>query len=206
MAYAAAALATLLVAGLATAPRVTTFDLKDPKGVNSLTFHLDGGMEPFAGTATDLSGSVILDLDKPEASTGTVVIATKSVTMGLAPMSDNMQSEFCFDADNHPTIQFKLTSLKNVKKEGETIKADATGEFTLRGVTKTITVPVTAVRLPRAAKSRMGKGPDGDLLRVVTNFTIDRFDHKVGTTLPKELCSAEVAVRISIIGTALDKD
>ena len=185
------------------APKVVDFDLKDPKGVNALTFHLDGGLEPFAGTANEITGSVSLDLDEPAKSSGKVVVAAKSVTMPLPAMSDNMQGEFCLDTDNHPWIVFLLKSLKNVKKSGETITATAVGDFTLRGVTKTIEVPVKAVRYVDGSTERTGGTVKGDLLRVTTEFTIKRLDYGVGKTLSPALCSDEVTVRMAIAGTQI---
>jgi polyisoprenoid-binding protein YceI len=51
------------------------------------------------------------------------------------------------ESDRFPTAKFVLTEPINLSKEpaaGETIKADATGDFTLHGVTKRVTVPIEA--------------------------------------------------------------
>jgi polyisoprenoid-binding protein YceI len=49
------------------------------------------------------------------------------------------------ESDRFPEAKFVLTSpitLPSVPAAGETIKADATGDFTLHGVTKRVTVPI----------------------------------------------------------------
>ena len=50
----------------------------------------------------------------------------------------------------------------------------------------------------------MGGETEGDLLRIVTDFTFKRSDYKVGEGLSAALVSDEVHVRLSVIGTALD--
>ena len=50
-----------------------------------------------------------------------------------------MKSPDFFDVEKYPTITFKSTSVKEVVKG----KLEVTGDFTLHGVTKRITFPVT---------------------------------------------------------------
>ena len=52
-----------------------------------------------------------------------------------------MKSPDFFNAKQFPTISFKSTS---VKKDGDTV-LNVTGDLTLHGVTKSITVPLTVV-------------------------------------------------------------
>ena len=46
--------------------KVNQFDFKDPKGVNSILFHLDAPLESISGSGNDISGSVHFDSSKPE--------------------------------------------------------------------------------------------------------------------------------------------
>lgn len=81
----------------------------------------------------------------------TVTEVTVSVNMG-AVSSDNAQRDDQFrgpimDVVRHPTSDFRLTEpivLDGVPPEGEIVEREATGELTIRGVTRVVTFPLEA--------------------------------------------------------------
>jgi polyisoprenoid-binding protein YceI len=85
----------------------------------------------------------------------------------------HMLSDKWLDAAKFPEITFASKAVKNVRTAGDTTTADATGTFTLKGVSKEITVPVKLTYL----KDKLGErvpNQKGDLLVIRANFTISR--------------------------------
>ena len=85
-------LLSLGLTGVALANPVT-FDFKDPKGVNAIAFHLDSLLEPISGTANGITGSVSFDPSNPAATSGTIVVATPSLTVTNSTMRDHLLSD-----------------------------------------------------------------------------------------------------------------
>ena len=91
------------------------------------------------GTFRDFSGTVNFDKAKPENSTVEFRIKATSIDTGVQKRDDHLRSPDFFDVATHPEIVFKSTK---VVSKGDN-KFDVTGDFTLHGVTKSITLPVT---------------------------------------------------------------
>lgn len=199
-----ALIASLLTAAaglLSAAPQ--SFDFKDPKGVNAMQFHLDSILEPISGTAGGVTGTVVFDAANPAATTGRIVVATNSLTVSNAMMTDHLRSEMWLDAAANPEITFELTKLENVKTSGNDTTATATGKFTLKGVTKEISVPVKLTYLPGAYGKRLNK-PElgGDLLVIRGEFTIQRGDYGIQPGQGEDKVNPVVQVSFGIVGGA----
>ena len=98
-----------LAASLNAAP--VSFDFKDPKGVNALQFSLDSVLEPIAGTAGGVSGTVSFDPANPAATSGKIVVATKSLVVPNATMTEHMLGNNWLDGAAKPEIIFQLSKL-----------------------------------------------------------------------------------------------
>ena len=196
--------ATLALCATASAVRAgetITFDFKDPKGVNNVIFTLDAPLEQISGSANGISGSVVGHPGSPADVKGKIVVRTDSLTVGNPTMKEHMLGEAWLDAAKHPEITFELKEVKNIQKDGNKGTADVTGVFTLKGVSKEITVPVSATYLPGRLKDR-GGDVDGDLLVLRSKFTIKRGDFgiKAGENLDK--VADEIQVTLNVAGIA----
>ncbi|CAM3130001.1 YceI family protein [Rariglobus hedericola] len=198
---------TLLLASLALATSLTaaptSFDFKDPKGVNAVQFHLDSLLEPISGTASGVTGTVSFDPEAPAATTGKIVIEAASLKVSNSTMTGHLLSDGWIDAKGSPEITFELVKLDNAKTTGTTTTADATGKFTLKGVTKEITVPVKLTYLAGQFGKRIGK-PEmgGDLLVVRGEFTINRGDYGIKPGENEDKVSNEIKLTLAIVGSA----
>ncbi|MFN3409232.1 MAG: YceI family protein [Limisphaerales bacterium] len=194
-----------LVAGLALALNLTaapqTFDFKDAKGVNNAVFKLDAPLESINGTASGISGTVTFDLEKPEATTGKIVVESKSLTVPNPVMKEHMHGEQWLDVAKFPEISFTAEKLANVKRDGNNVTADVTGKFTLRGVTKEMTVPVRFTYLKDKLGER-GGGKQGDLLVIRARFNINRAEFNVNPKAPTDKVAEEIEITLSIAGAA----
>src|SRR5581483_10431918 len=101
----------------------------------------------------------------------------------------HLRSADFFDADNHPTINFKSTRVK-----GSGTKLEVTGNLTIRGTSKEITLPVTFLGM---AKDPWGNQRAG----FETEVTINRKDFGLHWNAPLEaggfLVGDEVKISLS---------
>ncbi|ATC63104.1 hypothetical protein CMV30_03550 [Nibricoccus aquaticus] len=179
-----------------------SFDFKDPKGVNAASFHLDALLEPISGSANGVTGTVSFDPSAPGSTTGKIVVAANTLTVTNSTMTEHLRGGQWLDVAANPEISFELASLANVKTSGNTTTADATGKFTLHGVTKDITVPVTLTFLPDALEKRTKPGNKGDILVVRTKFTIKRADYGIKPGQMEDKVSPEIEISLAIAGSA----
>ncbi len=189
-----------LAASLGAAP--ISFDFKDPKGVNAVQFHLDSMIESIVGTANGVTGKVSFDPAAPAATTGSIVVDTSTLKVTNSTMTGHLQSDAWLDAAGHPAITFELTKLDNVKTDGTTTTANATGKFTLKGVTKDISVPVTLSFLADALQKRTKPDNKGDLLVVRGEFTILRGDYGIQPGKNEDKVSNEIKLTFALVGSA----
>jgi len=193
-------LASIALAGAAlAAPQ--TFDFKDPKGINNAGFKLDAPLEAINGNASDISGTVTFDPENPGATKGKIIVATASLMLPNPMQKQHMLSDKWLDAVKFPEITFESKEFKNVKTAGDTTTADATGTFTLKGVSKEITVPVKLTYL----KDKLGErvpNQKGDLLVIRASFTIKRNDFNIMPGQFEDKVSDTIELTLSIAGAS----
>ncbi len=193
-------LALASAAALTAAP--ISFDFKDPKGVNAVQFHLDSLLEPISGTAGGVSGTVSFDPAAPAATSGKIVVATGSLTVPNKTMTEHLLGNNWLDAAANPEISFELTKLENVATKGNETTATASGKFTLKGVTKDVSVPVKLTYLADALEKRTRPGNKGDLLVIRGEFTINRGDYGIQPGKNEDKVNPAVKVNLGIVGSA----
>ncbi len=143
----------LVVAGLAAALAVPSFAATstwtiDPNHANAqfLVKHL--GISTIQGDFTKITGTVMLDDSDLSNSSVNVTIDVNSVDTRVQRRDDDLRSEHFFDVAKYPTMTFQSTK---ITKEGDGLKM--TGNLTIRGVTKEVTLDVTG---PTKAITAMG--------------------------------------------------
>ncbi len=98
------------------------------------------GISWVAGRFNDVSGKCSFDKGDPAKSTCEVTIKTTSIDTNNAQRDTHLRSEEFFDVKQFPDMTFKSTSVKKAAGEGEDAAYEVTGDFTLRGVTKPVTL------------------------------------------------------------------
>jgi len=181
------------------APR--TFDFKDPKGINNAGFKLDAPLEAINGNASGVSGTVIFDPENPGATKGKIIVATSSLMLPNPMQRQHMLSDKWLDATKNPEISFESKEFKNVQTAGDTTTADVTGTFTVKGVSKEITVPVKLTYLKDKLGERVPK-QKGDLLVIRANFTIKRSDFNINPGQFEDKVSDTIELTLSIAGAS----
>ncbi len=90
------------------------------------------------GRFTRFEGAISLDQSDFSRSSVEVVIETASIDTNEPARDRHLRSDAFFDAENHPRITFKSTS---VAPDG-TDKLKVMGDLTIRGITKPVTLEV----------------------------------------------------------------
>jgi polyisoprenoid-binding protein YceI len=178
-----------------------TFDFKDPKKGNTATFKLVAPKETIQGSANGISGTVSFDPQNPAATKGRIVLEANSLTVPNPIMKMHLHGSTWLEVQKYPEITFELKEMKNVKTEGEKTSGDASGTFTLKGVSKEVAVPVTLTYL----KDKLGQrqpGMTGDLLVVRANFTIQRSEFNVNAHQNEDKVSDKIELTLGIAGAA----
>jgi polyisoprenoid-binding protein YceI len=85
-----------------------------------------------------VTGRLTVHPADPLRSTFELEADTRSVTTGHPPQEDFMRSENWLDAENHPTLTFRSTSVQPVDGTHYLVR----GDLTLRGVTKPVEIPL----------------------------------------------------------------
>lgn len=122
----------------AAAPRAGAYKLdKSHAKIIWSTSHL--GFSTYYGEFTDFDAQLTLDPADPAKSKLNVTVNMKSVATHNDAMDKHLNNADFFDTGTHPTATFVSTA---INRTGENT-ADVTGDFTLRGVTKPLTLKVT---------------------------------------------------------------
>jgi polyisoprenoid-binding protein YceI len=176
-----------------------TFDFKDPKTVNNVVFKLDAPLESINGTATGISGTVTFDPADPGAVKGKIVVEAASLRLPNNTMQGHLQGPMWLDVAKNPQIIFEIISATDVKTQGDTTTAEITGNMTIKGVTRKITVPVKMTYLKDKLQARF-PSLHGDLLVVRANFTVKRGDYGINKAQMEDKVSDTIELSLSVAG------
>ncbi len=124
------------------------------------------GANTAVGRTQNVDGTMVIDGNEITE----VDIAVDMTTLRSdRDMRDNALRDRGIETDTHPEATFVLSepiAIAEEPEEGEEIAADATGDFTLHGVTKEITIPLQARW-------------SGDTITVVSSFDVALADHDI---------------------------
>jgi polyisoprenoid-binding protein YceI len=131
----------------------------------------DGGFKKLTGTAAVTDGNpATLQID--------ATIDTTSLYSDNAKLTAHLKNPDFFNVKDNPTATFKTTKVEK-SATGYTI----TGDLTLLGKTKPVTMPATVA-------------VTGDTLTITSSFKIKRFDW--GMTYGKGMVDDEVSLKLSV--------
>lgn len=119
-------------------------------------------LNPVRGGFNDFDGMVVYDPETPANSSVEMTVQAASIDTDNEKRDDHLRSPDFFAVAEHPTLHFKS---KKVAKLGNNLAV--TGDLTIRGVTKEVTIPVQVL------------GVMGDKAGFSTEFTVDRQEYGV---------------------------
>ena len=144
------------------------------------------GISTVRGRFTEVSGTILFDEAAPEKSSVTAVIRSSSVTTDNATRDKHLNTPDFFDTAKYPEIRFQSTSVRKVGDD----KYVATGNLTMRDVTKQVELPFTLAQ-GKGMKGEPRLGAEGEL-------TINRFDYHVAYDPTGMGVGKEVKIDVSV--------
>ena len=147
------------------------------------------GLIEVPGFFRDFTGSVNYDTADPTKSTVEFTAKATSVDTGVAGRDRHLRTADFFDVEKFPDLTFKSTK---VEKKGNAWML--TGDFTMKGVTKSITFPFEISGWLPADERGGGK------MGITAQTTINRRDFGVnyGSTLPTGVAALSDEVKINL--------
>lgn len=155
---------------------------------SQITFFVGSSLGDVEGKFSQWTGTMKVGKPGvPETAKVTLVVQTKSMSSGSGIKDRTMKGKKFFDVENYPTITF--TSTKVTAGAG-TNQYVAAGDFTLRGVTRPVTMQVTL--------DRDGKGNG----QIFADLAFDRRDFGMTESVPLVRVSDSVRVKMDIAFTS----
>lgn len=169
----------------AAAGEAYTYDLLHTQVLFSVN-HM--GFTDSYGRFNKFDGGFTLDEQNPENSSAHITIDVNSLDMADATWNDHVKEKF-LEPSKFPTISFKSTK---IARTGEKT-ADLTGDLTLHGVTKPVTLHVTLnkVGMHPMMQNRKDAG-------FALSGTIKRSDFGIAAFIP--MVGDEIALNIQVDG------
>jgi polyisoprenoid-binding protein YceI len=155
------------------------------------------GLSRINGRFNKFSGKIVEDAQNVGNSSVTFTAETASIDTGVEPRDNHLRTPDFFDAAQYPEVTFKSTS---VKKAGNGYVL--TGDLTMHGVTKSVTIPFTH----HGPYTMEQQGKQVTRIGVVAEpVVLKRSDFGIGSTDPMPDgtmgISDELVVRISFEAT-----
>lgn len=188
---AAAALFLFLPTSAKAAPEHYSFD----KAHTQILFFVNHlGFSMSQGEFHDYDGHFIFDRENPENSSVEVEIRAESIDMDDEKWDTHMKNEDFFHVTKYPVITFKSTKIEQFSEDS----ANITGDLTMLGVTKPVTLTTTL--------NKTGRHPFNQ--KYVAGFsataTVKRSDFGMNYGLP--LIGDEAQIRLEIEGIRKDEE
>ena len=193
-------LASGLLALLIAAPALAqTPPTRDPAQIPAGTYAVDPGhtqvgwrvshmgFSNYAGGFSDVSGTLELQPKNPAAAKLSVKIPVASVTTTSTKLTDELKGDQWLDAAKFPDMTFVSTKVAPAGKD----HAKVTGDLTLHGVTKPVTLDVTLVGAgvnPLSKKYTVGFEATGTLKR--SEFGVKTYVPLIGDELHLTIAGA----------------
>lgn len=183
----------IIVALLATAATTLHADSRTytiAKGGNNVAgFHAEDTYDSFDGKTGDVTGTIVADPTNLPAASVQVAINIDTLDTGNSLRNREMRERY-LETNKHGTATFKSVSVSGPASIAANQPADinVTGDLTLHGVTKRMTIPVRVVLLP-----------DGRI-HATTSFKVHMPDF--GISVPHNILvtvNDEVPVRLDVL-------
>ncbi|GGA69283.1 polyisoprenoid-binding protein [Edaphobacter acidisoli] len=162
-----AALSVLLLTGTAAFAQSTTWTIDTNHAESSFSIkHM--GVSTVRGAISGVKGTVVWNSNDLSKSSVNATLDATTVNTNNDYRDKDLKSANFFNVEKYPTITFKSTSIKRANG-----KLQVTGDLTLAGVTKSVTLDVDGPTAPQkgmGGKTVIGLSATGTIKRSDFNF------------------------------------
>jgi len=181
------ALASLLATGTALHAAPVTYTLDPGHTMVLFSWNHFGYSNPTADLG-GVQGTLVYDPAAPTKATVDVTLPLSALDTHVPALDEHLKKPDFFDAEKYPTVTFKSTKVAAAGKD----KLKVTGDLTVHGVTKPVTLDVT---VNKVGDHPMLKAPAAGFNATAT---IKRSDFGVGAYVPA--VSDEIKISITTEG------
>lgn len=181
-----AALSVLLLAGASAFAQTSawTIDTNHAESTFSIK-HM--GVSTVRGAISGVKGTVVWDAKDVSKSSVNATLDATTVTTNNGMRDKDLKSANFFNVEKYPTITFKSTSVQRTNG-----KLQVTGDLTLAGVTKSVTLDVDGPTAPQ-------KGMGGKtVIGLSATGTVKRSDFNFAPKYPAAMLGDEVQITIDV--------
>ncbi|MCG3880197.1 YceI family protein [Psychrobacter sp. Ps6] len=142
------------------------------------------GFSTVMGHFSDVDGTVQFDLKNPNQTQLNFVIDTDSIDTAWAARDKHLKTDEFFNVEKYPTMSFKSTQVNFINLQ----QAKVTGDFTLLGQTKPLTLNLTLKKIdnsPLTKEPVIGFRATGNIDR--TAYGMDAYSQGVTTNVPIQI-------------------
>lgn len=143
---------------------------------------------PVKGEFKEVKGTIALDAANPSNSKVEVAIPAASINTNHEKRDGHLRTADFFDVENHPTITFVS---KTIDVDKKTNKGTMTGDLTMRGVTRPVTLNVEMLGIMKA-------GP-GQVAGFTASGTLNRKDFGINWNRALDQGGAMLADDVNLI-------
>jgi polyisoprenoid-binding protein YceI len=137
-------------------------------GISFKIAHL--GLSWIQGRFDQFEGEFTIDTANPDRSLFTMKINPASIDTNNPKRDEHLRSPDFFNVKQFPAMSFKSTTVRPIKNGYE-----VTGDFTMHGVTKPITLELIGGRTAEFPKGKMRTGFSSEFVLKRADFGIDKY-------------------------------
>jgi polyisoprenoid-binding protein YceI len=164
----------LVVTSFAQQTATKTFYVNDTKQRDVVTFTSKAPLETIIGKTADVTGFITVNLDDIKGSAkARIEVDLATLKTGIDMRDGHMRDNF-LETAKYPKAIFELTKVDSISQntlgDQKEAKAILSGNFTIHGITKAVTIPATITYFKESEQTTARTA--GDLLHVAVAFDL----------------------------------
>ena len=158
------------------------------------------GSGSIRGTFGQMVGTLNFHPEFPEKTSGKIVLSTRSLRFNYPKVAYEAHAPEWLNSSQYPQISFDLESLKNISWHGKELRSEASGILKIKGIVKSIQVPLSTHYFRKERRKYEGK--NGDLLRLEGLVKIPRSEFGLSSGKLTNAVEEEITIHISLTGAS----
>ena len=158
------------------------------------------GSGSIRGTFGQMVGTLNFHPEFPEKTSGKIVLSTRSLRFNYPKVAYEAHAPEWLNSSQYPQISFDLESLKNISWHGKELRSEASGILKIKGIVKSIQVPLSTHYFRKERRKYEGK--NGDLTTPRRLGQIPRSEFGLSSGKLINAVEEEITIHISLTGAS----